>query len=213
MLGGSGPWSSQTQHETYRQPVDALTFTGGSSDVMISGGAPAGTVEVTRRLRWGPIGSEPVSQENWAGTTLEISPECHGSFLLACSIDYDVKVPDATAVKIDIGAGDITLGGDFAKVSAISGSGDIEASALGTDDLFAKSGSGDLDIDLSVAPTRATLETGSGDVDVRVPRDGSYAVDLRTGSGDKEILVDRASASSHTVSAESGSGDVTVAYR
>ncbi|MDN5790938.1 MAG: DUF4097 domain-containing protein [Micrococcales bacterium] len=231
IVSGSGPWTSVTQHETYRQPVETLSVTGGSGDVTISGSAPAGTVEITRRLRRGLTGSEPVSQESWTGTTLEITPDCPGSFLSGCSIDYDIEVPDATAVTVDVesgdinlggelakvsatsGSGDIALGGELAKVSATSGSGDIEANALGTADLFARSGSGDLDLDLVAAPTQATLKTGSGDVNVQVPRGGSYAVEAQTGSGDKEVLVDQATTSSHTISAESGSGDVTVTYR
>ena len=121
-----------------------------------------------------------------------------------CSIDYDIKVPDATLVNVDIGSGDITLGGALARVSASSGSGDIDAKSLATPTLLAKTGSGDLDLNLAQAPTTATVKTGSGDVNVQVPRGEAYAVNVTTGSGDQDVTVDRVAGSTHTITAETG---------
>ena len=41
------------EHQTYRQPVSALTVQGGSGDIEVRGGAPAGTVEVDPAPRVG----------------------------------------------------------------------------------------------------------------------------------------------------------------
>lgn len=210
LFGHGGISNTLTQEQVYERPVQALTFSGGSSDVRVLGGAAPGTIEVTRHLSWGPGGSQPQPDETWSGTTLEISSDCDGSFLAWCSIDYDLRVPDTTNVSIDVGSGDISVGGPLDAVSMETGSGDIDAGSLESQNLVAKTGSGNIDLDLVSPPSSATLRTGSGDVDVQLPRGVSYAVDVHTGSGDQEIDIPTDPGSAHKIAAETGSGDVTL---
>lgn len=204
--------SSTDQQQTYRGDITSLDLTGGSGDVQVSGGAAAGTVEVTRHLRWG-MGGQPTPNEQLNGGTLAIDSRCGGGFMSMCSIDYEVKVPDATAVTLGVGSGDIALSGDLGVVSAETGSGDVTASSLAASDTTLRTGSGDVDLRYTTAPSMVDLRTGSGNVDLSVPTGESYAVDVTTGSGDKNVSVDTSQGSPRSIHIQTGSGDVDVAYR
>lgn len=211
--GGGGPFTSSTsQQHTYRGNVTSLDLTGGSGDVQVTGGAPAGTVEVTRHLRWG-MGGQPSPNEQLNGGTLAIDSRCGGGFMSMCSIDYEVKVPDATAVTLGVGSGDIALSGTLGVVTAETGSGDVNANGLAAGDTTLRTGSGDVDLSFNAAPSKVDLRTGSGNVDLFVPKGESYAVDVTTGSGDKNVSVDTSQSSPRSIQIQTGSGDVDVAYR
>ncbi|CAN7177290.1 DUF4097 family beta strand repeat-containing protein [Terrabacter sp. LjRoot27] len=207
-----GLWRSVDQHQTYEQPVGALTIRGGASDIEVRGGGAAGTVQVSRHLSWGPGSSEPTPREQWTGTTLTVDAECRG-LVAWCSVDYVVVVPDAADVTVDTGSGDITLTGSLGGVTLKAGSGDIETADLGAEQVTAEAGSGDIDVELASAVSPVSLRTGSGEVSVRLPQDAVYAVDTETGSGDTEVSVPTNPGSTTTLRIRTGSGDIAVDAR
>ena len=102
----------------------------------------------------------------------------------------DVRVSDAQgSVTIDAGSGDMTIEGmkgdellvdggsgnvtardvQVRRASFDLGSGDTRVAGLAADELIVDSGSGSVDIALTSAIARASLDTGSGDVTLRVP--------------------------------------------
>ena len=205
-----GPWHSDDEQQTYHRAVTDLTFAGGSSDVEVRGGAPAGTVHVERHLSWGPGASRPTPKETWSGSALTIAADCDGSFLSSCSVDYVVTVPRATDVAVDIGSGDIVLTGSLGAVTLKSGSGDIETANLAAEQVTAEAGSGDIDVELATLASPVSVRTGSGDVSVRLPQDAVYAVATETGSGDTEVSVPTNPDSTSTLRVRTGSGDIAV---
>jgi hypothetical protein len=208
-----GIWRDSEQQQTYSQSVTALTVKGGASDVEVRGGAPAGTVRVQRHLSWGPGRPEPQPRETFSGRTLTIDAGCDESFLSWCSIDYVVTVPDATTVDVDTGSGDVTVSGALGRVDLVAGSGDIDATELAATSLSGRTGSGDIDVQLTAAAASVDLRAGSGDVSVRLPQDRAYAVSTDSGSGDREVTVRTDPAADDRVSVATGSGDIEVAYR
>src|SRR3954451_6326114 len=208
-----GLWRSADQQQTYRQDVTRLTFAGGSSDVEVRGGAPEGTVHVERHLSWGPGASRPVPKETWVGGDLTIDAGCDGAFLSWCSIDYVVTVPDATTVTVHNGSGDIAVSGALGAISLDAGSGDIAGSDLATSAVTARTGSGDIEVELAAAAPTVDLRTGSGDVEVRLPDDRAYAVTTDSGSGSRDVAVRTDPAGADQVRVRTGSGDITVDYR
>lgn len=211
---GGGPFTGSTeQRQTYRGEFTALDFTGGSGDVQVTGGAAAGTVEVTRRLRWGMGHGQPNPQEQVRGTTLVIDSRCGGGFMSMCSMDYEVVVPDRTQVTLGVGSGDITISGVLGAVQAQTGSGNIDGNALSAADTTLRTGSGDVNLAFTSPPSRVDLRTGSGDVDVFVPKKDAYAVTVSTGSGNKSLGIDTSQSSSRSIHVETGSGDITLDYR
>ena len=207
-----GLWRSVDQHQTYEQPVGALTIKGGAGDVEVQGGGEAGTVQVSRHVSWGPGSSEPTPREEWTGSTLALDAECHG-LVAWCSVDYVVVVPDAADVTVDTGSGDITLTGSLGSVALKAGSGDIETANLTAEQVTVETGSGDVDVELATAASPVSVRTGSGEVSVRLPQGTVYAVDTETRSGDTEVSVPTNPGSTSTLRIRTGSGDIAVDQR
>ena len=204
---------SVEEHTSLTHAVTGIRVTIDAGDVEVSGGAPVGTVELTRRVPRG-TDSSSTAGESWNGGTLVIDsgPGC-APLGFGCSVDYTLRVPDGTTVAIDTGSGDLTLGGRLGAVDVKSDSGDIKAEQLQSTTLATRTGSGDIDLGLSQAPTALTATTGSGDVDVNVPAGDAYAVDVQRGSGDEHVTVKTDPTSSRKVRIETGSGDVEFGYR
>ncbi len=204
---------SVKEHTRVTHAVTGIQVNSDAGDVEVSGGAPVGTVELTRQV---PRGTDSSSKagESWEGGTLVIDsdPGC-GPLVFGCSVDYTIRVPDGTTVAIDTGSGDLTLGGRLGAVDVKSGSGDIKAEQLQSTTLAIRTGSGDIDLGLSQAPTALTVKTGSGDVDINVPADDTYAVNVQRGSGDEHVTVKTDPTNPRKVRIETGSGDVEFGYR
>ncbi len=78
--------------------------------------------------------------------------------------------------------------------------------------LVAGTGSGDVVLFLDEAE-QVQAESGSGDVEVRLPLDGEpYDVRADTGSGDRGVQVSTDPDSPRTLRLRTGSGDIRVAY-
>ena len=95
----------------------------------------------------------------------------------------DVKVASASGdVYITTGSGSLRVIASRGMVRARTGSGDIQVDGA-VRDLDVHTGSGSLRIDGEPGAARWKLETGSGDVNVRLPSQSSFALDAHSGSG------------------------------
>jgi len=91
-------------------------------------------------------------------------------------------------VKVETGSGNITLTGAEATVLKLStGSGDVTVTGAKGDELAFESGSGNIDVALTATFSTLAVETGSGDVTLRVPPTIGAEVELDTGSGDIDL--------------------------
>ena len=90
--------------------------------------------------------------------------------------------------SLETGSGSVTLtDGKAATLHVETGSGNIEATASSGDDLSFDTGSGDVDVALVATFRSVHIETGSGDVTLKVPPTLGAEVDLDTGSGDIDL--------------------------
>jgi hypothetical protein len=197
---------SETQTEVRPFTGKAISFGISSNDVEVVGGAPAGTIEVTRRFEWGLGGTKPEPNETWDEGGVAISgADCQG-VSWRCGIDYVVRVPDDTAIELRGGSGDVVLGGSLGAIDVEVGSGDIEADGLSSADVVLRTGSGEVDLGLDSRANQVDVRTGSGDMDVVLDAE-TAAVVLRAGSGDIDIELPSAPDS---LDVETGSGDVSI---
>jgi len=137
--------------------------------------------------------------------------------------DITVSGVDGSRLNLETGSGNVTL--TDAKAPGLhveTGSGSIEATASAGDELSFETGSGDVDVTLVASFRSVHIETGSGDVTLKVPPTAGAEVDLDTGSGDIDLggltLQVRRIAHDHVtgtlgdgkgrVSVETGSGNV-----
>lgn len=181
--------------------VDALVIDGESGDVTVRG-TDADVATVTRTLRW--TGEDrPESTIDETGGTLELRGGCP-PLALFCSVDWEVELPRAAVMDLDIGAGDVDLFDTSGEIRATIGSGDARLDGLGGI-LDVHTGSGDLT--LSALSNDAVVATSSGDI----AGDGlsCATLDASTSSGDVR-LVFAADASTEEIIATSSSGDVSV---
>lgn len=153
-----------------------------------------------------------------------------------------VERAEGTA-NLDTGSGDITIAGfqsgaldidtgsgsvDATDVVSSSleidtGSGDIVLNGVTTTRLNLDTGSGNVRATLKTSPSDVTVETGSGDVTLRLTDAVDATVDLDTGSGDLTIdfplqlikksegnIRGRIGAGKGRISVETGSGDISL---
>jgi len=89
--------------------------------------------------------------------------------------------PIGGAVTVATGSGDIDVCGAAGEVMMRTGSGDVTASQV-TGRLHAKAGSGDIDVD-GRPDADWSVDTASGDIELRLPADARFTLDASTGSG------------------------------
>jgi hypothetical protein len=142
------------------------------SDGWSDGSPSSGTKSRIDRI----ISNPPIEQ---IGNTIKIGFETDHDLYNNIAIDYDISVPDATALNLHSGSGDLTVDTDVRYLSASTGSGNIHAQKVkGASDLSTGSGNIELDTESSA---EVKLRSGSGNIKLRGLASSLAA---RTGSGD-----------------------------
>ena len=102
--------------------------------------------------------------------------------------DITVAGAQGSTLKLSTGSGNVTVSDGKADLLHVeTGSGSIEVTGSSGDDVSFDTGSGDVDVTLVATFTSLRVETGSGDVTLRVPPTVGAQVDLDTGSGDIDL--------------------------
>ena len=175
-----------------------------SGDVTIRNGV-AGTVSIHGKIHVGngwfggdrhadvqEIQNNPPIRQN--GNSIRIDYVNYSNI----SIDYEITVPEDTAVRSHTGSGDQNVEGVRGRVDLESGSGDLKLARL-TGEMRFQTGSGNVRGHELSGPAR--VKAGSGDIDIEETGEGD--IDIRTGSGN--ITVKGINGGFH---AEAGSGDI-----
>jgi DUF4097 and DUF4098 domain-containing protein YvlB len=175
-----------------------------SGDVTVRNG-PAGTVSIHAKIESGTswfggdhkedvqqLQSNPPIRQN--GNSIRIDYVN----ITNISIDYEITVPENTAIHSHTGSGDQTIEGLKGSVDLESGSGDLKLARL-TGEMHFQTGSGNIRGHELSGPAR--IKAGSGDI--VVDEVGAGDVEIRTGSGN--ITVNGINGGFH---AEAGSGDI-----
>jgi DUF4097 and DUF4098 domain-containing protein YvlB len=175
-----------------------------SGDVIVRNG-PAGTVSIHAKIESGTswfggdhkedvqqLQSNPPIRQN--GNSIRIDYVNINNI----SIDYEITVPESTAIHSHTGSGDQTIEGLKGSVDLESGSGDLKLARL-TGEMHFQTGSGNIRGHELSGPAR--IKAGSGDI--VVDEVGAGDVEIRTGSGN--ITVNGINGGFH---AEAGSGDI-----
>lgn len=138
------------------------------------------------------------------------------------SIDYELTVPVDTRLTAKTGSGDLSVAGIQGPVRIEDGSGDLKLDSVrGTVRITTQSG--DVSLDRS-GSDGIEVETGSGDITLRLPSPGGFDLNLQTASGDisidPELTVERSIDENHLhgkvrgggarVQITTGSGDIRV---
>ena len=184
-------------------PVDLEVLTR-SGDITVRNGT-AGTVSIHAKIHSGvswlggdhkaevqELQNNPPIRQN--GNSIRID-YVHLSNI---SVDYEITVPENTAVRTHTGSGDQTVEGLKGNIDLESGSGDLKLARL-TGEMRFQTGSGNVRGHELSGP--AKVKAGSGDIEIE--EIGAGDVDIRTGSGN--ITVNGINGGFR---AEAGSGDI-----
>ncbi|GAA0677498.1 hypothetical protein GCM10010193_33460 [Kitasatospora atroaurantiaca] len=235
LAGGSAAWGqlarqSDTDHQTYWQPISAVEVDSGSAMVKIEAGA-ADRVTVSENLDWAL--RRPSVSRTVTGSVLKVSVSCRTPVgLMGCGVTLDIQVPAATAIRAKGSSGTTLVRGVSGEIRArttsgqvrldgVSGpiwawatSGQITGKELASQVVQAAAGSGRVDLSYARSPHSVTATTTSGSLAVSVPADRTrYRVDGRTTSGSWDVdpgLLD--SAADRTIDVTTMSGQVSVMY-
>ena len=135
--------------------------------------------------------------------------------LKAGSGDIEIATLVGPELDIKVGSGDISIDGSNVRVIRFrQGSGSFKADRLRVHEMNGRTSSGRLLAALvGPPPARVDIKSGSGDVQLKVPRI-AYNVDVKTGSGDVEMhRVEVDKKSDHSIEVKTGSGDVEIIGR
>ena len=159
-------------------------FPGGGGQIKVVGhvhsdwnGFGSGNGDLNDRIRR-IIADPPIAQ---GGNSVHVGQPEDRSLYNHITIDYEVTVPNAVALNLHSGSGDLEVDNVGRFLAASSGSGAVRAHQLhGPADLH--SGSGDIELE-DTAAGDVKAQTGSGSIRVH---GFSGAFNARTGSGDIE---------------------------
>jgi DUF4097 and DUF4098 domain-containing protein YvlB len=168
-------------------PVDLEVLTR-SGDIAVRNGA-AGTVSIHAKIHssnsWlggdhkaevQELQNNPPIRQN--GNSIRID-YVHFSNI---SVDYEITVPENTAIRTHTGSGDQTVEGLKGNVDLESGSGDLKLARL-TGEMRFQTGSGNVRGHELSGP--AKVKAGSGDIEIEEM--GAGDMDIRTGSGNVTV--------------------------
>lgn len=102
--------------------------------------------------------------------------------------DITVAGAQGPSLRLATGSGNVTISDGKAELLTVeTGSGSIDVTGSSGDEVSFNTGSGNVDVTLVATFRSLSVETGSGDVTLRVPPTVGAQVDLDTGSGDIDL--------------------------
>lgn len=205
----SGPVTERRNNYDVSGSVTRLVLTGTEGRVRVrTGDGPVTVAETISFTR-----DEPKTSHRLDGSTLYVDVDGCGKTIKRdrCDASFDIRLPGSTAVEVKLVAGAVDvqdLSGDL-KVETTAGA--IEASGLRSQHVDVRTQAGKVKLTHQLPPAQTSARTQAGEVTVRLPASGTYAVDATTDAGRKDISVTVDPTSAHRVTALAEAGDITVA--
>lgn len=217
-----GQLEHRTSTYSISPPVQTLVVNDQVGDVNVTGGA--GRISVTERISYRH--KLPDTTRDVRAGSLTLNSNCPVNE--TCSVEYHVRVPTGTTVRINDSVGNIRLAALSGQVNVRTKAGGIDLRSLSgtvqvTDHAGSINGSGvssasatlstsvgGIDVTFSAAPAAVAATVSVGSITLRLPRGVSYAVHADTTVGSTHVTVPQASSSAHIITAHTRTGSVTV---
>jgi hypothetical protein len=225
-VGGCQVDTGQLQHQAHTyavsSPVHTLVINDWVGDVHVTGGA--GQVSVTERISYRH--QLPATTHAVRAGTLTLTGTC--PVHQPCDVEYHVRIPPATMVRIDDQVGNIRLTALTGQVvvhtraggmalRSLSGAvqvsdraGSISGSGMSSATAALSTNVGSIDVSFSAAPATVAATTSVGSISLRLPRGVAYAIHASATIGSIHVTVPQASSSAHSITARTQTGSVTI---
>jgi DUF4097 and DUF4098 domain-containing protein YvlB len=112
-------------------------------------------------------------------------------------------------VKVRTSSGDVSLASMAGKLDLATDSGSITGSSITSGTIQAGTSSGDTSLNVTGSADRIGAGSSSGDISLVVP-DLAYQVDAKSASGDAQVDVTQSADASRTITATTGSGQISI---
>ncbi|HEY2521774.1 MAG TPA: hypothetical protein VGJ19_16805, partial [Streptosporangiaceae bacterium] len=158
-----------------------------------------GPIRLTGTLNW--TGQRPRTSvtRDRTGQVLRLAYRC--APVSPCTEDYRLTVPAGTALTVRQPSGQLTLAGLSGRLAITAASADVVAQHLKAADLRAAITGGRFDASFDDPPHSVQIELTRADGTVRVPGTVRYRVTQQTGSGSLDVRVPRSGSAARTISA------------
>ncbi|MFF4038456.1 DUF4097 family beta strand repeat-containing protein [Streptomyces sp. NPDC001816] len=198
----------KTGEESYdvTEKITSLRVDDYAGSIEVVGGN-GDTVKVTEKYEYSD--GKPQTEHSAKSGELLLKNSGCGSGADKCGVKYIVEVPASTSTHLTLGGGEITVRGLSGATYAKSEGGSVQVSESGAKAVTALVDGGDASASFSAVPDRVRVESGGGDVTVRLPQ-GTYDVDAKTEGGDRKVSVKTGPDSPHKIKAHTDGGDVSV---
>jgi hypothetical protein len=210
---GSGPDpgpATQTRDQSYdiAEPFTALVVDAQAARVTVEAGDGPGTVTETHRYGDQP----PTTTHQVDGSTLRLSQTgCGDNGTVRCEVEYKIRVPAATTTEITAAAGGVTLVNLAGDVTVTTQAGAVEGSGLAADQVVIATKAGATSLVFAEAPALVRATTDLGAVELKLPGEQTYAVDVGQTVGGSKVTVPRDDASAHRIEVRTQLGAVSIA--
>jgi Putative adhesin len=201
--------STTTDQQSYEitEPVDALVVDARAATVIVEGGDGPLTVDETYHFS----DDKPATSHRVDGSTLHLTDSGCRNDDVRCDVEFRVHLPAAARTEITSQAGAVRLTGLTGDVAVSTRAGAVEGRGLGGDEVSVETQAGAARLEFARPPSTVRASTEVGAVEVRVPGDTTYAVDVQTTVGRSDISVQRDPSSAHRIQIRTSVGAVKVA--
>ncbi len=169
---------------------------------------PDGSATVDRFLKWDGDAKPQLTQEV-RGDVLHVVATCPDDDH-DCTSELVLTVPAASAVRADLGAGNVGVTGLSGAQDLSTGAGNVSGTGLGAAPVTVRTPAGNVDLAFAAAPPTVDAEATAGNVVVRVPTGPVYEVHATTSAGNARVEVPDTPGADHRITARSSAGNVSV---
>jgi Putative adhesin len=201
--------STTNDEQSYRidQPITGLVVDARAAAVVIDAGD--GPVTVTEKYRYS--GTAPATAHRVDGPTLHLTESgCGSDDDARCETEFHVRMPGAASARITAQAGAVKVHGLAGDVHITTEAGAVEGTGLSAGTVEVKTKAGATSLEFAAAPSMLRATTELGAVEVKVPGDTAYAIDVDTDVGGSDVSVRKDAASPHKISVRAQVGGVSI---
>ena len=199
---------SETRETALPASVSRLQVHNDVGDVRVRPIAAGETPRVSSTTKWGL--RRPTSSVTTSGDGAALRGSCPGIAATVCRTDWLVLLPRGTDLKIDQGAGRITLEEPSGDVDIRSGVGSISVAEATASRVSIELGVGDVTYEGIEPPESLDASVGVGDTAVRLPRAVPYRITTSGGAAEVINHLGHDPSAPRSVSVETGVGSITL---
>jgi hypothetical protein len=203
-VGGSATTDEQSYEIAER--IDSVVVDARAAAVTIETGD--GPVTVTETYRF--TDDKPTTSHRVDGSTLRLTDTGCRTDNARCGVEFRIHLPAAARAEITAQAGAVKVTGLTGDMSVTTQAGAVEGRALGGDEVSVSTQAGATTLEFTRAPSSVRASTEVGAIEVRVPSDTSYAVDVHTAVGKADVSVPHDSTSQHKIQARTDVGAIRI---